>query len=494
MLVRNGRAAGHVHPDREHDRGDRFQPGCDVHLDHPRHRRRECVSTDLVRPSRDDPRQLRADVQRDHGDEHDDDPVEQLRRPRHDDPVVNQRHRDVVDEGVDERLPLLRRLPDVRGDVQQQLGCEQLHRHQPDEVDDPDLGRRRRDQCAGAGRQRQPRADRVASAERGTRRHPGVGRERLVPQGDDGVENHRRRSRVLGRHDAELPEDHEFDRNARVALRDLVDLHDIGSVRCCDRHRRWREHQERHARFGHRQHRARRPARTDEVIGDIRQLHRGQRGISLIELIVAMSVSMIVLTAVGGFFAASLHASKTGSTAETNTRQASNVMNALTQYIHAATVLPKPDGTYANAITTATATDLAFYSYVNLTNGTVDQPEYVEFKIDTATGNLIEKQWDGSADAKGYYSFTTTGAAARTVTLGGPIASPTSDGTDLFTYLDASGAKIASPMANPSAVRAIQVNLELGSTKAGTASNTHIQNTLYLFNVGYSTSTASPAP
>lgn len=49
-------------------------------------------------------------------------------------------------------------------------------------------------------------------------------------------------------------------------------------------------------------------------------------------------------------------------------------------------------------------------------------------------------------------------------------------------------------MANPSAVRAIQVNLELGSTKAGTASNTHIQNTLYLFNVGYSTSTASPAP
>ena len=43
-------------------------------------------------------------------------------------------------------------------------------------------------------------------------------------------------------------------------------------------------------------------------------------------------------------------------------------------------------------------------------------------------------------------------------------------------------------------IRAIQVNLELGSTTKNAPSNTHIQNTLYLFNVGYSTSTTAPTP
>ena len=37
-------------------------------------------------------------------------------------------------------------------------------------------------------------------------------------------------------------------------------------------------------------------------------------------------------------------------------------------------------------------------------------------------------------------------------------------------------------------IRAVQVNLELGSTTAGKPANTHLQNTLYLFNVVYGTS------
>jgi prepilin-type N-terminal cleavage/methylation domain-containing protein len=221
----------------------------------------------------------------------------------------------------------------------------------------------------------------------------------------------------------------------------------------------------------------------------LRRLHHDQRGLTLVELIVAMGVSTIIIGAVGGFFVASLKAGRTDTSSESNIRQSSNVMSAMTQYIHAATLLPQAGGTYANAITVASPTDVKFYAYVNLTNGTVTQPVQVEFLKDPTTGQILERQWDGTANSLGIYSFSST--ISRTLTLGGPVASPTSDSTPLFTYLDGSGNALANPSANYGAIRAIQVNLELGSTTAGAPGNTHIQNTLYLFNVGYSTSTST---
>lgn len=227
-----------------------------------------------------------------------------------------------------------------------------------------------------------------------------------------------------------------------------------------------------------------------------RRLHRGQAGITLVELLVALSVSVIIVGAVAGFFAAALRATSTNSAADTNTRRSTIVMNVLTRYIHAATVLPKTDGTYAPAITAASGTDVTFYAYVNLTNGTATQPVLVRFYVD-ANKNIVEQQWDGTVDANGYYSFPDPGSTtpSRVIPLGGPIASPTSDNTTLFSYLDASGAAVTTlNSANFTKIRAIQVNLELGSSRAGAAGNTHIQNTLYLFNVGYSTSTSGGTP
>jgi prepilin-type N-terminal cleavage/methylation domain-containing protein len=224
-------------------------------------------------------------------------------------------------------------------------------------------------------------------------------------------------------------------------------------------------------------------------------LRHGERGLTLVELLVAMSIGVIIIGAVGGLFAASIKAAKTDQTSESAIRQGSNMMNAMTQYVHAATLLPKSDGSYVSAIEKSLPTDVAFYAYVNLTNGTVQQPVQVEFYRDTTTGLLMEKQWDGVADSNGFYTFAAlTSAPSRTFTLGGPLASPNSDGLNLFVYLDANGNQIANPTANLGAIRAIQVNMEAGSTTAGKAGNTHIQNTLYLFNVGYTTSTASASP
>jgi hypothetical protein len=120
----------------------------------------------------------------------------------------------------------------------------------------------------------------------------------------------------------------------------------------------------------------------------------------------------------------------------------------------------------------------------------------VEFTTNSA-GNVVERLWNGVLNTTtGFYTFPsyTTVAPNSTTVIGGPIASPTSDGTNLFVYLDANNAVIASPAtATYGTIRAIQVNLEAGSTTAGGAGNTHLQNTLFLFNVGYATGTASGA-
>lgn len=226
----------------------------------------------------------------------------------------------------------------------------------------------------------------------------------------------------------------------------------------------------------------------------LQRLHRDERGLTLVELMVAMSMSIIIIIAVGGFFLASTKAAKTDSTSETSMRQASNMMDAMTQYVHAATVLPVSGGSPAAAVEVAMPTDLVFYAYVNLTNGTVTQPVQVEYTLD-GSNNLVEKIWNIASSTGGYFTFNSyTTAPDRTVVLGGPIASPTSDGTSLFTYLDANGNVVASPGTGLGLIRAVQVNLEVGSTTAGSAGDTHIQSTLYLFNVGYSATTASPSP
>lgn len=223
---------------------------------------------------------------------------------------------------------------------------------------------------------------------------------------------------------------------------------------------------------------------------------RDDGGVTLVELLVAMSVATVIIIAVGGFFAATVKATKTDQVSESGMRQGSNVMNALTQYVHAATVLPRADGTYAPALQRALPNDIAFYAYVNLSGSTTQQPVQVEFVRDATSGLLLEKQWDGVGDQNGYYTFPAlTTAPSRTITLGGPLASPTVDSRSLFVYLDGGGNTIASPAAGLAAVRAVQVNVEAGSIVAGTAGNTTLQNTLYLFNVGYATtSTASPTP
>lgn len=230
------------------------------------------------------------------------------------------------------------------------------------------------------------------------------------------------------------------------------------------------------------------------MTGALRRLHADQSGVTLSELLVAVSVAMVILVAVGGFFTATLRAGSTNTTSDQNARSASIVMNSLTRYVHAASLLPKADGSYAAALTEAAPTRTTFYAYINLDGNSTDKPVQIRYSVNAAK-RIVLDQWDGTAN-NGFWTFpATTQTPTRSVVVGGPIASPTIDGDPLFEYLGANGTTVptqsdgtlaATQLGN---VRAVRVNLELGSSTAGLSGNTHIQNTLYLFNVVYGTNT-----
>lgn len=226
------------------------------------------------------------------------------------------------------------------------------------------------------------------------------------------------------------------------------------------------------------------------------RLGREDEGVGLMELIVAMSISMVILVAVGGFFTATLRAGSTNTRSDQNARSASIVMNSLTRYVHAASLLPVADGTYATAVTQAGGSTMTFTAFVNLDGNATDVPVQVRYSLNRAKGLVLDR-WTGTT-TKGFTTFPAPTQPPTTSTvLGGAVSSPTGDGDPLFTYLGANGAALPT-LADGSlaasqlgAVRAVRVNLELGAPTADSPGNTHIQNTLYLFNVAYGTGTGA---
>lgn len=223
-----------------------------------------------------------------------------------------------------------------------------------------------------------------------------------------------------------------------------------------------------------------------------RRVHEDQAGVSLVEVIVAVSISLVILLAVGGFFTATLRAGSTNTTSDQNARSASIVMNSVTRYVHAASLVPKADGSYAGAVTQATGTQLVFTAFINLDGSSTDNPVQVRYSLNAAR-QLVQDQWAGTA-TNGFWSFPPpTQTPTRSVVLGGPVASPTAEGDLLFTYLGADGNALPTQAdgslttSQLGSIRAVRTNLELGSTTAGASGNTRIQNTLYLFNVVYGT-------
>jgi hypothetical protein len=214
---------------------------------------------------------------------------------------------------------------------------------------------------------------------------------------------------------------------------------------------------------------------------------------SLAELIVAMALSVLLLVVMGGFFTAIVRGTQAASAADGSTRQSSNAINTMVQYLHAATNYPIPTQTTPlPAFVSVAATDVTFYAYVNLVSS-AEQPVKVRYFIDPSSHNLIEQLWSSTCSATTQYcTFSTT--VTSQYTLGGPVASPTSDSKPLFSYLNSSGNPIVVPLsitdpttaATLASIDYVGINLELGSTKAGSTGDTHVSTVVGLLNLGQS--------
>jgi type II secretory pathway pseudopilin PulG len=207
-----------------------------------------------------------------------------------------------------------------------------------------------------------------------------------------------------------------------------------------------------------------------------------ERGITLMELIVAMALSLIIVVAAAGFLGASQKAQVTVNKIGLNTRVSGNVMNEMGRMLRGATENPEQNADADDAFIAMQPSSVTFYAFVNLASTSETKPQIVQFTV-TPAGQLQETTWASAAvpGQSGYWtypSFTSpsvlTGGTTRI--LANAVATSS---TSPFSYVDTNGL----PTADTGDVRAVVINLEIGSTTVGAYSNVVTRTTVALTNV-----------
>lgn len=197
-----------------------------------------------------------------------------------------------------------------------------------------------------------------------------------------------------------------------------------------------------------------------------------ERGITLAELIVAMSLSILVLTVAGSFLVSAQKASVTAGSISQNTRAASAAMNEVSRLLRAATDNPVPTGDDSQyAFQYASSTSIRFFAYVNL-DSTLSQPVEVQLTLDPATKRITETKWNGTAVSgnTSYYSFPlASGPALSTTPSSSRTLLSSAVNATAFTFADASGNTLGSPTTPVAAsdlpnIRTVSVTLTVGAS------------------------------
>jgi prepilin-type N-terminal cleavage/methylation domain-containing protein len=186
-------------------------------------------------------------------------------------------------------------------------------------------------------------------------------------------------------------------------------------------------------------------------------VHGSQAGITLVELMVAMIVFGILSAIVVSLYTATNKSVLSTSSSDQNTQAAGNVMNELTRVIRGATTNPTSGGGESSALLTATPTVLALYSYVD-SSALSPSPFLVQFTINSANGQLVEKRWPASTDSNGIFTFDSTKTPSLTRTFPGKLSAPV-----LFAYYGLNNVPLGNPVAGSSATLSPTSITKLGS-------------------------------
>jgi prepilin-type N-terminal cleavage/methylation domain-containing protein len=178
------------------------------------------------------------------------------------------------------------------------------------------------------------------------------------------------------------------------------------------------------------------------MIARMRKLVRSRelgddRGITMIELLVAMMLVVVLSTIVIGTYQSLVQSVTTANKLNRNTESASLAMNESAREIRAATSNPVSGQTVNDpAFVQATNESLVIYAYVNLQSASIQQPVMVRLRVDTTTRRFIEEIWPATQNASGYWIFPSTATTpTSTRILASTIASRVSPNPYLFTYL-----------------------------------------------------------
>ncbi|PZO56382.1 MAG: hypothetical protein DI639_17275 [Leifsonia xyli] len=227
------------------------------------------------------------------------------------------------------------------------------------------------------------------------------------------------------------------------------------------------------------------------------RLRREDRGLSLAELIVAMSVTVLLLAMAGAFFASVTRASTTTTGVDSNTRVASTAMREMQRMFRVASNNPVASGVDTQyAFQYASATSVRFFAYINLNSAVDVQPVEVQFTLNASKGTITETKWNGTATdaSKSYFEFprATTATLGNTPTSTLTLASSVVP-TALFTYRDAGGNALMPGATGLSAadlqsVRSVTVALTVGereAAKPSAANNVSLTSTVGMPNLQF---------
>ena len=156
----------------------------------------------------------------------------------------------------------------------------------------------------------------------------------------------------------------------------------------------------------------------------MRRLRRGIRdesGLTLIELLVAMTLLTILLAVVANLYVSAMRTVSLSRELTANTKQVANAMNETTRAIRAATENPV-SGSIVNApaFVQAKPDDILFYAYVNVYSDITNaqQPVMIRLRIDRTTGKYEESRWKGTVTSDDKWVFPTNPCVTPTSPVG----------------------------------------------------------------------------